>query len=119
MTTQEIAERLAAYCRKGDWDGAQQELYDESAVSIEPYATPDFEKETMGLNAIHAKGKKFDEMIEQMHSIEVSQPLIAGNSIAFTLQMDVTMKGKGRMKAPELCVYVVRDGKIISEQFFV
>jgi hypothetical protein len=46
-------------------------------------------------------------------------PLVAGNSIAFTLTMDITMKGQGRMKSPELCVYQVKDGKIISEEFFV
>jgi hypothetical protein len=32
--------------------------------------------------------------------------------------MDVTMKGQGRMQMTELCVYVVKDGKIVSEQFY-
>ncbi len=56
---------------------------------------------------------------ERPDGIETSEPLVAGNSIAFTLAMDITMKGQGRMKAPELCVYEVKDGKIIREQFFV
>jgi hypothetical protein len=58
-------------------------------------------------------------MVEQLHSIEISDPLVAGNAIAFRMEMDMTMKGKGRMKSPELCVYQVEDGKIISEEFFV
>ncbi len=29
------------------------------------------------------------------------------------------MKGQGRMNMTELCVYQVKDGKVISEQFFV
>jgi hypothetical protein len=119
MTTQDIANQLVAYCRKGDWNGAQQNLFDKNAKSIEPYATPEFEKETVGLDAIVKKGQKFETMVEKMHSLEVSEPLIAGNTIALTMTMDVTMKGKQRMKAPELCVYQVKDGKIISEQFFV
>jgi hypothetical protein len=50
----------------------------------------------------------------------VSQPLIAGNAFTLTLDMDVTMKGKGRMHMEELCVYEVnKDGKIASEQFFM
>jgi hypothetical protein len=119
METKEIANKLVAYCRKGDWSAAQHELYAENARSVEPYSTPEFEKETSGLKAILEKGKKFDGMIETMHKIDVSEPLIAGNSIAFVLTMDVTMKGQDRMAMPELCVYEVKDGKIASEQFFV
>jgi hypothetical protein len=119
METKEIAKKLVAYCRKADWDGAHNELYDENAISTEPYATEDFPKQTKGLKAIQEKSKTFEAMVEKIHSIEVSEPLIAGNSIAFTLRMDITMKEKGRMNSPELCVYQVRDGKIISEEFFV
>jgi limonene-1,2-epoxide hydrolase len=36
-----------------------------------------------------------------------------------TLAMDVTMKGQGRMKIEEVCVYEVKDDKIVSEQFFM
>jgi hypothetical protein len=119
MTTEEIAKRLVAYCKKADWESAHNELYDQHAKSIEPYATPEFESETEGMDAIREKGRKFDAMVEKMHSIEISEPLVAENSIAFKMTMDVTMKGKGRMKSPEICVYKVKDGKIISEEFFV
>jgi hypothetical protein len=119
METKEIAKKLVAYCKKADWTGAHNELYDANAISIEPYVTPEFPKETKGLQAIREKGKKFDAMVEKIHSIQASDPLVAGNSIAFELSMDVTMKGKGRMNSPELCVYQVKDSKIISEEFFV
>jgi hypothetical protein len=117
MTTNEIAERLVMYCRKSDYETAQKELYANDAVSIEPYETPAFSKETKGLPAIIEKGKKFESMVEQMHSLSVSDPLVAGSSFACTMQMDVTMKGQGRMNMTELCVYDVKDGKIVSEQF--
>jgi ketosteroid isomerase-like protein len=119
MTTKEIADRLVAYCRKAEWDGAHNELYALNARSIEPYETPEFPKVTEGLDKIIAKGRMFDAMVEQVHSIHVSAPLVAENSIAFLLEMDITMKGKGRMKSPEICVYQVREGKIVSEEFFV
>ena len=117
MTTKEIADRLVELSRKGDFEKAQKELYADNAVSIEPEATPAFEKETKGLKAIIAKGEKFDSMVQEYHSLNVSEPLVADNSIAFTLSMDLTMKGRPREQMRELCVYEVKDGKIVSEQF--
>jgi 3-dehydroquinate synthetase len=119
MTTGQIANRLAELCRKGQFEEAQKELFAENAISIEPQASQDFPKETKGLRAIFEKGHKFGSMIEQLHSCSTSGPLIAGNAIAFTLTMDVTMKGRGRVKLEEICAYEVKDGKIVSEQFFM
>lgn len=118
MDTQEIANRLAAYCRKGEWEKAYTELFADDARSIEQYASPLFEKETIGLENMVAKARKFDGMIEKEHSLEVSEPLVAGNTIAFTITMDATMKDGGRMNFTELCLYQLKDGKIISEEFF-
>ena len=119
MKTTDIAKRLVDYCRKADWESAQKELYSKDAVSIEQEASPAFEKETRGLNAILEKGKKYDTMVEKIHKVTVSEPLVAGDSFAFVLGLDVTMKGQPRMDSPELCVYQVKDGKIVSEQFFM
>ena len=118
MTTQEIANRLVELCRAGEFKKAQQELFADDAVSIEPYATPAFPKETKGLKAMYEKDDKWDAMVKEVHSLSVSEPLVAGNSIALILRMDVSMKEEGRrMNMNELCVYEVKDGKIISEQF--
>src|SRR5262245_61409903 len=119
MTTKDIADRLVKYCREAKWEAAQRELYADEAVSIEPYASPAFDKETKGLAAIIAKGHKFNSMVETMHALSVSEPMVAANAIACTMNLDVTMKGQGRMQMSELCVYTVKDGKIVSEQFFV
>lgn len=119
MTTNEIATRLAELCRKGDFETAQKELFADDATSTEPYATPDFEQETKGLQDILEKGRKFESMVGEMHALTVSEPLVADNSFALTLHMDVTMKEKGRMNMTELCVYKVKDGKVVSEEFFV
>lgn len=119
MTTLQIAQRLAALCESGDFEKAQQEFYADDAVSIEPYETPDFEKVTRGLPAILEKGKKFGSMVETMHAITVSEPLVAGNAIAFILSMDIKMKDRDRVNLAEICVYEVKGGKVISEQFFL
>lgn len=119
MTTAEIANRLVDACRKGDFEGAQKELYAEDAVSIEPHGTDDFAKESKGLDAIIEKGHKWSEMVEEFHECIVSDPLVADQSFAVTMTLDVTMKGRGRAKMTELCIYHVKDGKVVSEQFFM
>ena len=117
MKTQEIANKLVAYCRAGNFEAAQRELFAPDATSTEPKETPAFPKVTTGLPAIIEKGKKFAAMIEQVHSTSVSEPLVTDNVIACTMVMDVTMKGRPRSKMSELCVYQVKDGKIVSEHF--
>jgi hypothetical protein len=119
MTTEQIASRLAELCRQGQFEAAQKELFADNAVSIEPEASPNFSKETKGLRAIIDKGHKWESMVEKVHGCSTSAPLVAGNAIAFTLAMDVTMKGRGRVKLEEICAYEVKDGKIVSEQFFM
>jgi hypothetical protein len=118
MTTQQIATQLAAFCAKGEFEKAQKELYADDVVSIEPFATPAFEKETKGLPAVNEKIRQFMGMVDEVYGLKVSEPLVAGSAIAFTLDMDVKMKGRDRETMSEVCVYAVKDGKVISEQFF-
>lgn len=118
MSTQEIASRLVELCRRGEWKKAQRELFAEDAVSIEPYPTPAFEKETRGLQAIHEKADRWDSMLQETHAIDVSEPLLADRGFAVTMRMDVSMKDGKRFDFTELCVYQVKDGKIVAEQFF-
>jgi hypothetical protein len=117
MTTQEIAEKLVAFCRQGKFEEAQAALYAKDAISIEPEATPMAPKETKGLTAIIEKGRRFSSALETVHSMTVSDPLVAVDSFACTMSLDATMKGSGRTTISELCMYFVADGKIVAEQF--
>ncbi|MES1159687.1 MAG: SnoaL-like domain-containing protein [Bacteroidota bacterium] len=119
MTTPQIASRLAELCRQGQFETAQKELYADDIISIEPEESPAFAKETKGLPAIFEKGKKFEDMTEKVYGMTISEPLVTGNTIAFTLGMDIEMKGRPRSKMEELCVYQVKNGKVVSEQFFM
>ncbi len=119
MTVQQIAHRLAELCNQGDFEKAQKELFSEDAVSIEPEASPAFEKETKGLKAILEKGEKFKTMVDEFYGCGTSDPLVAGNSIAMVLNLDAKMKDRERATNSEICVYKVKDGKIVSEQFFM
>jgi hypothetical protein len=119
MNTQQVAYRLVELCRKGDFEAAQKELFANDAVSIEPYDTPDFAKETKGLTSILQKGEKWGAMVDKVNKLEVSDPVVAANSFAFTMHLDINMKDKRSMDISELCVYTVKDGKILMEEFFM
>lgn len=119
MTTKEIAQSLTEYCMKGDFDGAHEALYSTEAVSIEPYETPGFEKVTRGLKAIREKSEKWNSMIKEVKDLKIAGPLVSGNSFALTFSMQVIDNEGKEMDMKELCVYEVKDGKIVSEAFHV
>ena len=119
MTTEQIAIRLKELGDQGQFEHALKELFSTDAKSIEPRESPDFARETQGIDATFAKGKKWNEMATEMHSFEISDPVIADDSFAMTMFIDVSMKGRGRMTHKELCVYKVSGGKIVSEEFFL
>ena len=60
-----MAKRLTELCRNGEFETAQKELFAEDIVSIEPFASIGFEKETHRLKKIIEKGQKFDKRSSQ------------------------------------------------------
>jgi ketosteroid isomerase-like protein len=119
MNTEAVAKRLVELCRKGEYEQAQRELYAQDAVSIEMPGLPAGALgDVQGLDAIVEKGRQFAARVEAMHANVVSDPLVAGQWFSVTMTMDVTFKERGRVQMSELCVYHVRDGKVVSEQFF-
>ncbi len=120
MTTQDIANRLVELCKQGQFHQAHAELFDENAESIEPESAAQmgWEVKTKGMDNLKKKGEQWNNMVEEFHGISVSDPLVTTNGITFTTSMDVTMKGQPRNSMEEICVYQIRNGKIISEQFF-
>ncbi len=74
MTTNQIANRLVELCRQGQFETAQKELFATDAMSIEPQASSDFQKNE-GLNAIIDKGKKWGDMVASVNQLEVSEPM--------------------------------------------
>ena len=119
LTTEQVAHRLHDFLLKNDTKSAQEQLYAKDAISIEPHSMNGYEKETHGLDGIIAKRKKFEQETEKIDSVTVSEPVVSGNSFALRLEMDIAMKGQEPKPMSELAVYTVKDGKIVSEQFFI
>ena len=76
MQTQQIAEKLINMCKSGQWREAQQELYDENAVSIEPAGAP-FPERTEGMEAIQQKGDRYESMIEEVYGLKTGFQMLA------------------------------------------
>lgn len=119
MNTEQVAKRLVELCRQGKYTQAHEELFAQDAVNIEMEGMSEgLMGGAKGLDAIKQKGRAFAEMLEAVHSSEVSEPAIAGDWFSVAAVMDATMKGRGRVTMREVCVYHVREGKIDREQFF-
>jgi len=117
MTTKEVANKLVELCRQNKIDEAHNTLFAGNVKSIEANDMMG-PKEVEGLEALKAKSVAFQAGVEEFHSATISDPIVGGNSFAISWTMDATFKGRGRMTIEEICVYQVKNGKIILEQFF-
>ncbi len=117
MTTLQIANRLVEMCRDGKVEEAKEELFAPDIISIEPYEAL-LPKETKGMDAIRKKAELFVSHVEDFFGSEISEPVVAGDYFSFAWISDLQMKGEARKTNSELCVYKVKNGKIVSEQFF-
>lgn len=116
MNTQEVANRWAELCRKGDFQTCYQELYSPQCVSIEPEGAQWERAE--GMEEMAKKGAMWNEMVLETHGAEIGDPVVAENFFSARQSMDVTFKEGGRQNFEELSLYEVQDGKIVKEQFF-
>ena len=55
----------------------------------------------------------------EIHSISLSEPIISGSYFTVKLNMSFTHADRGEVNMEELCVYHVKGGKIVSQQFFI
>ncbi len=118
MTTQEVADQLVGYCKKGDFRGALTHLYSDDIVSVEAMTGPDGSREAKGIEAVKGKGDWWVAN-HDIHSVVVEGPLVAGDQFCVCFKMDVTFKPTGKRHVmEELGVYHVSDGKVDREEFF-
>ena len=117
MDTMEIAGRLVQMCRAGKIEEVKELLFADNVISIEPQEGL-LPKVTKGMEAIRKKAQLFIEAVEDIYGHTISEPVVAGNYFSVAWHTDLKMKGELRKTNSELCLYEVKNGKIISEQFF-
>jgi hypothetical protein len=117
MTTTDVAYKLVQMCRNGKIEEAKLELFTEDTLSLEP-AEGLLPKETKGLKAIQQKAELFISMVEEFYGNSITDPVVAGDYFTVGWVSELKMKGQQRQINSEICLYKVKDGKIVSEQFF-
>ena len=117
LTTKEVAARFNELAKQEKWFEIQDELFADTVKSIHPPNSPYFGY-AEGKVAVRKKGEDFVKRIEAAHRRHTTEPVIAGNHFAVGREVDITVQGYGRIQINEIMLYEVKDGEIISEQFF-
>jgi hypothetical protein len=117
MTTREVAARFNELAKQEKWFEIQDELFSDNVRSIDPLNSP-YMGYAEGKAAVRKKGEDFVKKIQEFHGANTTEPVIGGNHFAVGREMEITIEGFGRIQLNEVMLYVVKDGKIVLEQFF-
>jgi len=117
MTTREVAARFHELAQQEKWFEIQDEFFADDVRSIDPLNSPYFGY-AEGKDAVRKKGEAFVSRIEAVHKLYTSEPLVSGNHFAVGREKDITVNGFGRIQINQIMLYEVKEGQIISEQFF-
>lgn len=117
MNTEEVANKLAEHCHKGEWMKAVDELYDKDIVSVEAHEMENMPGEMRGIDQVRGKTVWWENNME-VHSAKVSGPFVARDTFVVQFDIDVTEKASGkRTQMSEVGIYTVKDGKVAREEF--
>jgi hypothetical protein len=112
MTTEEVAKKVVELVRKQACYDALDTLYDQDIVSVEATAP-----ESRGKEAVRGKIDWWVDAME-VHSFKASKPFVAHDRFVVQYDADVTEKeSKQRRQISEVGVYIVKNGKIVREEF--
>jgi hypothetical protein len=117
MTTREVATRFNELAQQEKWFEIQDEFFADNVKSIDPPNSPYFGY-AEGKASVRKKGEDFVKRIESVHRVYTTEPIVASNHFAVGREKDITVKGLGRIQINQVMLYEVKDGQIISEQFF-
>jgi hypothetical protein len=120
VTIEEMMARYKELAAQELWFDIQDELFAGNIKSMDPAHSP-YMGYAEGKAAVRKKGEDFVARIEVFHGAHTTDPVVGGpggNHFAVGRSMDATLQGFGRIKMEEIMLYEVRDGEIVSEQFF-
>ena len=118
MTTQQVAQQYYALIQQHQYEQIQNKLYAPDAVSIEPENDSNLPLVVTGIEALRQKEGLFFAQVEEMFGSYMSEVVVSTFFFSMMTGMDVKMRGKPRKSKEQICVFEVRDGKIVKEQFF-
>jgi ketosteroid isomerase-like protein len=117
LTTQQVVARFKELALEEKWFEIQDELFADDVKSIEPLHSR-YMPTVEGKAVVRKKAEDFVNKIETVHGVRTSAILATGNHITVARDMDLTVAEFGRIQINEIMLYEVKDGQIVSEQFF-
>jgi hypothetical protein len=117
LTTAEVAARFYELSLREKWFEIQDEFFSDDVRSIEPLHSP-YMRYAEGKAAVRSKGEDFVSRIEALHGASTSAPLVCGDYFSVGREIDITVKPNGRIQIKQIMLYEVKEGRIVSEQFF-
>lgn len=117
LTVQEIVARYEELAKEEKWFEIQDELFAEQVTSTDPVNSPYFGY-AEGKAAVRKKGEDFVKKVTDFHGAYTTTPVVGGNHFAVGRGVDITVEGFGRIQIDQIMLYEVKNGQIISEQFF-
>ena len=114
-TTHEIANRLTELVSEQKFVEAYEQLYADDAESIDL-----LDKEQSWLKGLTNLLEREKNLLSwtDINTINVSKPLVEGNTFAISRSMNYTIMGQCQTEVEQLCIYQVKDGKISRQQVF-
>lgn len=117
LTTQQVANRFNELARQEKWFEIQEEFFADEVKSIDPPNSP-YMGYAEGKADVRKKGEAFVSRITALHSARTGEPIVTGNHFAVIREIDITVQPHGRIQMNQIMLYEVKNGEIISEQFF-
>ena len=116
-TTQEVAAGFNELAQQEKWFEIQDAFFADNVKSTDPPNSPYFGY-AEGKAPVRKKGEDFVKRIEAVHSAHTTEPIVSGNHFVAGREIDITVQGFGRIQINQIMLYEVKDGQIVSEQFF-
>jgi len=117
MTTRQVAARFTELARKEAWFEIQDELFADNVKSIEPAGSP-WLSNAEGKEAVRKKAEDWVQRITAAYKRHTTEPIVGEHHFAVGREVDIEVKDLGRVQINQLMLYEVKDGLIVSEQFF-
>ncbi|MEP6950273.1 MAG: SnoaL-like domain-containing protein [Ginsengibacter sp.] len=116
-TIHEVAAQFNKLAQQEKWFEIQDKFFADNVKSIDPPNSPYFGY-AEGKANVRRKGEDFVSKITEFHSARTTEPVVGGNHFAVGREVDITVQGFGRIQMNQVMLYEVKDGQIVSEQFF-
>ena len=117
MTTGQVAARFAELAREESWFEIQDELFADNVKSIEPPGSP-WLGNAEGKSAVRKKAADWVQRITAAYKQQTTEPIVGEHHFTVGREVDIEVQGLGRVQINQLMLYEVKDGRIVSEQFF-